>query len=185
MKLSELKPNPKNPRDIDEKELEINDPFGFGYHIDEYGNVFNLKKNRKKTIINTHRDKDGYLRCALICQTTSFSKMVYVHRIVAMIYCEGYQKSLVVNHKDGIRDNNHYSNLEWITPADNERHARKVLGKRLLGEKASRHKLKTNQVLAIRVMINDGKRLKLISEKYNVSTATISRIKRGVCWNHI
>lgn len=42
-----------------------------------------------------------------------------VHRLVAMEFCSGFRKGLVVNHKNGIRDDNRAENLEWVTPRQN------------------------------------------------------------------
>lgn len=47
-----------------------------------------------------------------------------VHRLIAMAFCDGRTKDKdFVNHKDGNRQNNHFSNLEWVTPAENAQHA--------------------------------------------------------------
>lgn len=48
-----------------------------------------------------------------------------VHRLVALAWLEcpaGYE-DMDVNHKDGNKQNNHYSNLEWVTHAKNMKHA--------------------------------------------------------------
>ena len=45
-----------------------------------------------------------------------------VSRLVAMTWCEGYDKKLTVNHKDGNPNNNNADNLEWLSLADNIRH---------------------------------------------------------------
>lgn len=55
-------------------------------------------------------------------------KSLGVHTAVARAFCEGYSPELQVNHKDGNKTNNAASNLEWMTPGDNTRHAREVLG---------------------------------------------------------
>lgn len=46
-----------------------------------------------------------------------------IHRLVAKYFCEGYQEGLVVNHKDGNKLNNDYTNLEWISQSENVKHA--------------------------------------------------------------
>jgi hypothetical protein len=46
-------------------------------------------------------------------------------------------------------------------------------------------KLRPDQVQNIWTQIQDGMRLTKIAEKYNVTTGTISAIKRGATWNHI
>ena len=47
----------------------------------------------------------------------------YVHRIVAITYINNPRNCREVNHKDGNKDNNHVSNLEWVTRSENMAHA--------------------------------------------------------------
>lgn len=46
-----------------------------------------------------------------------------VHRLVAIAFIPNPDKLPQVNHKDTNKQNNHVSNLEWITNEDNMRHA--------------------------------------------------------------
>lgn len=48
----------------------------------------------------------------------------YVHRLVARFFIpmEDTGEKMTVNHIDGNKMNNHYTNLEWITYKDNIRH---------------------------------------------------------------
>ena len=55
-------------------------------------------------------------------------KSLSVHTAVAMAFCEGYSQGLQVNHKDGNKNNNSATNLEWVTPMENMRHAFDTLG---------------------------------------------------------
>lgn len=52
-----------------------------------------------------------------------------VHRLVAMEFCQGYEDGRVVNHKNGDRSDNRSENLEWTTPAENNSHAFRELGR--------------------------------------------------------
>jgi hypothetical protein len=53
----------------------------------------------------------------------------YIHRLVAEHFIDG-DKSLDVNHIDGVKTNNTVENLEFVTPAQNMLHSTHVLGNR-------------------------------------------------------
>lgn len=86
--------------------------------VDSLGRV--LKKQPKIIKPNSNNGKMKYKRANL----TSY-KRDYVHRIVAENFLETPEnfKELYVNHIDGNKSNNHYTNLEWCTPTENMEHA--------------------------------------------------------------
>lgn len=49
-------------------------------------------------------------------------KMHKVHRLVALAFIPNPDNKPVVNHKDGTRNNNNVSNLEWTTHQENSQH---------------------------------------------------------------
>lgn len=72
-------------------------------------------------ILKTQPDKKGYHRIRV---TIEREKMSYkVHREVAKAFISNPDNLPQVNHKDGNKDNNAVSNLEWVTNMDNAQHA--------------------------------------------------------------
>lgn len=66
----------------------------------------------------------GYKYVTLLFDDNYTFKRIAVHRLVAYAYLEDPQPNQIwVNHKDGNKSNNHYSNLEWVTIKDNIKHA--------------------------------------------------------------
>ena len=51
----------------------------------------------------------------------------YIHRLVARFFCINPDGKNCVNHKDGVKSNNHYSNLEWVTSSENIQHYHREL----------------------------------------------------------
>lgn len=56
---------------------------------------------------------NGYKIVSL--QMNGKTKQIYVHRLVAFAFVDGYKPGLVVNHIDENRLNNCFQNLEWVT----------------------------------------------------------------------
>jgi len=84
------------------------------YKVTEDGQVWSVRKNRfLKLGIGTHGYKVAYLH------KNGEKKNALVHRLVASAYCEGKAEGLVVDHEDGNKLNNHYTNLFWKTQRDN------------------------------------------------------------------
>lgn len=88
------------------------------YHVSEEGVVMNSLTNK---VLKTDLNSSGYRRVTL----SSEGKLcrIMVHRVVALTYINDNTEGLVVNHKDGNKLNNHYSNLEWVTQKENRKHA--------------------------------------------------------------
>lgn len=94
---------------------------------------------------------------------------------------------LEVNHIDGDRNNNYLSNLEWVTPSENVRHAFKIgLREPMSGERNGMSRIDVETVIKIcdDIMLNCYTENEL-SEKYNISTSLIHGIKHKTHWKHI
>lgn len=89
------------------------------YLISDTGLIYNT---RTKRIKKSGLDHKGYLRVRLIDgRKRGVTKKV--HRLVARAFVENYSEYLQVNHKDCVKHNNHYKNLEMATQSQNTKHA--------------------------------------------------------------
>lgn len=87
------------------------------YEISENGEIRNAKGFIKKP----KPDKDGYFKIWL--SKNSKKRPYFIHRLVAVEFVENTYEKPIVNHIDGTKVNNHYSNLEWCTRSENDKHA--------------------------------------------------------------
>ena len=65
--------------------------------------------------------QQGYSHVTI--QINGKPKRFRVHRLVAEAFIPNPDGKPYVNHIDGNRQNNSITNLEWVTPAENTRHA--------------------------------------------------------------
>ena len=90
------------------------------YSISNDGQVRNDKTNK----ILSQSTQQDYKHVTL--NIDGKAKRMKVHRLVAQTFLENPENKPYVNHKDGNRSNNNVSNLEWVTPSENTKHAVKT-----------------------------------------------------------
>lgn len=79
---------------------------------------------RKGKILKASISYDGYLRVCLY--KNGVMTTINTHRVIAMTFHPNPENKRTVNHKDAIKTNNNYLNLEWATDKENNNHARKL-----------------------------------------------------------
>lgn len=90
------------------------------YEVDETGRV--RSRRRDNAILTPKKNHDGYLRIQLWANNRC--RFVSIHRLVAEAFLEKPDgENIVVNHKNGIKDDNCVENLEWVTQQENIHHS--------------------------------------------------------------
>lgn len=94
-------------------------PIREGYFVSAEGKVFSEKYGRRCELKQS--EHKGYRR---VCFSTNNKRQHFpVHRLVAEAFVENPDIKPFVNHKDGNKRNNHFTNLEWATASENQKHA--------------------------------------------------------------
>jgi hypothetical protein len=98
-----------------------------GYFVLKDGSIIGKKKALKQTLT-----PDGYLSVCLYYQGKG--KTFLSHRMVAECFIPAVENKPDINHKNGVKTDNHISNLEWVTKKENVSHFLKELSTRKIGE---------------------------------------------------
>lgn len=145
-----------------------------GYKIDSSGIAYGLNGTILKGDLNSKGYKRIYVK----------GKHVLLHRLVAILFIPNPLNLPQVNHKDGNKTNNDYTNLEWMTNAQNRQHAIITMGNHAFqaGSKHLNSKLNEEQVEEILLSKLKPKELAV---QYNISLITIYKILTRVYWKHV
>lgn len=125
---------------------------------------------------------EGYVRYGIIIDGKVCSKLG--HQLVAITFL-GPQPSPyhIVNHKNGVKNDNRVENLEWVTHEENMNHASyHNLTAHTSGIKNTAAKLSNDDVKEIR---ESPLPTKIFIHKYNVSKEQINKIRRNEAWTHL
>lgn len=144
------------------------------YGVYQTGHVVNLNSGR---ILKPDENSCGYLRVTL--SKNNKQKRVFIHRLVAELFVDNKNGFNQVNHKDGNKQNNNYTNLEWCNQSLNQKHAY------LVGLQVVKTKVSEEQVHEICKRLQD---LEPVSKIYREVFATqdiVADIKRRRTWKHI
>jgi hypothetical protein len=85
-----------------------------GYAAYWKGAVLNKETNR---VLTNTVYKNGYVYVSVS------GKNKRLHRLIAATYLPNTYNKPEVNHKAGIKQDNHVSNIEWAAPSENKKHA--------------------------------------------------------------
>lgn len=100
------------------------------YEVSSLGNVRKLSRislsgrSLSAGDVSTRHDKDGYMLVDI--DYLSYRKTEKVHRLVLKAFIGEPLDSQQCNHRDGVRDNNCISNLEWCNASENLFHKTRV-----------------------------------------------------------
>ena len=109
------------------------------YQISNLGNVKSLPRKDKfckrdnEMILKTFVCGSGYQEVILSKKRQRTPKLI--HRMVAEAFVPNPDGKREVNHKDGNKFNNEWTNLEWVTPSENINHSYKILNNKAYSRK--------------------------------------------------
>ncbi len=116
-----------------------------------------------------------------------------VHRVVCEHFVEKPSENHnLVAHIDYDKLNNHHSNLQWMTRAENTKH--QLLSPFVIKAKAavldnptrrSNTKLTERDVMILKKRMNEGVVLSQLAKRYAVTETQLLRIKRGINWGKV
>ena len=97
------------------------DGFNGKFQVSSWGRIRNAETGN---ILKPYKNKKGYLKASLSYGGKSIKKRI--NRLVAIAFIDNPYNLPQVNHKDGNKENNSISNLEWVTNSENQKHATKL-----------------------------------------------------------
>ena len=148
------------------------------YLVSTLGSVKTIKGKFKK-IVYDNKNSYGYVEL----WKNNKGKKFRIHRLVAETFIPNYTNKEQVNHIDGDKTNNCVTNLEWVTPKENIRHAiNNNLSSIKYGSSNLSSKLKEEDVKFIRENAKVNISVKELAKLYNVSTTNIYNILNNKKW---
>lgn len=139
-----------------------------------------------KRVRAEYATRDGYL---LVAITREGKRTVSgAHRIVWTHFSGPIAKGLVINHMNGIKDDNRPVNLEVVTYSRNRRHALEVLHvnrNRPIGSRHPKTHLTEADVIEMRRLRATGMMVQEIAARYAMKERAVSAICVRRTWQHI
>jgi hypothetical protein len=163
---------------------EFKDIIGFEglYQISNLGKVKSLERisadgrNIGTKMLRPNLYRTGYFYVRLSNLDSTF-RTVTVHRLVADNFISNPENKPVVNHKDGNKQNNKVSNLEFCTASENIRHA---VSMGLMGKSSKR--LGFEVAMQIRQQY-PNKSVRALTKEYGKSISAIYDILSGKAYS--
>lgn len=143
-------------------------------YVDEDGRLYSEDPNGKIRELKPNVNKKrGYLYARTTFRNYS------LHRLVASAFLPNPDNKPQVNHKDGNKHNNKVSNLEWVTAAENARHAIENGFTTKMGKNEGNIKYTNKQCADVMKRIASGMTYRDAGKKYRMPYSTVAHLMRG------
>lgn len=155
------------------------------YEISNYGRVRSFCISSSGQILKPTR-VGNFLVVSL--RVSGKVKRFCVHKLTAEIFVPKETKTQsVVTHKDWNFKNNHFQNLQWLTPKEaySRMHKRNNAIQRQRGIISNSSKLKPADVVLLKSMLNRGVPQRTVAKLFAISEMQVTRIKRGENWGNV
>ncbi len=159
-------------------------PYLPSYAVSRCGKVIRKEKNKQLTPIWV--GPKGYRYLGVHVSQNGKTTSPRIHKLVADVWLEKPTSTqlLEVNHKDGDKANNCVDNLQWVTKAQNLRHAVET-GLKQKGEELYNSSISEEDVHSCCKLLIDGWRVKDLADKFNISKDAVRKIRAGDTYFHI
>jgi len=107
-----------------------------------------------------------------------------IHVLVITAFLGKREQGMVVNHIDGNKTNNDLTNLEWVTPRENNLHAA-AMGAIRTGERHLSARYTTEQVREMRALFARGVSIRALMQQFDGAESTIQRIVYRRTWKYL
>lgn len=148
------------------------------YDVTPWGHV----RDRRLRTLKAYISVDGYWFVNLLVEGQR--KHVKVHILVAEAFIGPRPEGLQINHKDGVKTNNHISNLEYCTAQENRLHAIRT-GLVPLGADAPHAKQTESQVTEYRRRWASGESAASLAAEAGMSKSAMYQALKGLKWKHL
>ena len=154
---------------------------------EEYGNYeassFGRLRSQNKVLENRPNQK-GYI-AVTIRMKSGRSKRIHAHRLIALAFGL-ITETDIVNHIDGVKDNNRIENLEKSNYRHNNQHAWDTgLQKRFVGQSSPLSKISEIQAREIILKYGNGMTQPDLGEEYGLTDVAIRYIIYGKTWKNL
>jgi hypothetical protein len=157
------------------------------YEVSNYGRVKSFVYDKTEGRMVRPGNIRGFLSVSF--RTNGKTKSHLVHKITAELFVpKDHDGQDTVIHLDWNKQNNHYTNLQWVTKEDAYKRMFQRIqeNRRKSGKKVvTSSKLKPEDVKLLKSMLKRGVKQNIIARLFSISEMQVTRIKRGENWGEI
>jgi len=159
----------------------------YTYEFSNFGRIKSINPDtEEENLLKGSIGKKGFVKLNLKLKD-GLREGFYVHQLVANQFVDNPQDKGFVIHKDNLKSNNHYENLQWVSRDELSEWMKSLPSvinkKKSLG---SHVKLNVAKVALLKKRINQNRtKQRILAKQFDISYTQLKRIERGENWGHV